>query len=150
MVIFSTFFSTEVNIFHTFSWHSCKATKLSKDFKRSINLENEKFWIVVHVKYNSSRDRSRVGGNWSRKRVWRGDDELVENDLPSPSSNLFPMMDHCELSETHSSSGPPSADLSLSLRPLTRLDNHLRLHLHRFHTDKSHKKTLFRLCNSLV
>lgn len=34
------------------------------------------------------------------------DDELVENDLPSPSSNLFPMMDHSLLSEAHSSSRP--------------------------------------------
>lgn len=37
------------------------------------------------------------------------DDELVENDLPSPSSNLFPMMDHSALSEAHSSSRPSAA-----------------------------------------
>jgi hypothetical protein len=37
------------------------------------------------------------------------DDELVENDLPSPSSNLFPMMDHSLLSEAHSSSRPSAA-----------------------------------------
>ena len=37
------------------------------------------------------------------------DDELVENDLPSPSSNLFPMMDHSVLSEAHSSSEPSAA-----------------------------------------
>jgi hypothetical protein len=38
------------------------------------------------------------------------DDELVENDLPSPSSNLFPMMDHSLLSEAHSSSRPSAAE----------------------------------------
>ena len=119
-----TFFSLKKTYFIYFLDIHVKQQKWSKDFRRFINLRMKNL-VVVDVKYNSRRDRSRVGGNWSRKRVkgrwWIGREwpPLYIIQSLSDDGSLCAVRDSFINRPHHQLWGH-------------WLDNHLRLHLHHF------------------